>query len=115
ATQPDEIAKALKEKPAKLVALVHGETSTGVLQTNLPEIAKICHDAGALLVVDTVASLGGTDFFTDKFDLDVVYSGSQKCLGVPPGIAPITFGKRAEEAMAKRKHKVQSWYLDMSL
>jgi len=115
ATQPDEIAKTLKEKPAKVVALVHGETSTGVLQTNLPEIAKICHDAGALFLVDTVASLGGTDFKTDAWDIDAVYSGSQKCLGVPPGLAPITFGKRAEEALAKRKVKVTSWYLDLTL
>ncbi|HYF50520.1 MAG TPA: aminotransferase class V-fold PLP-dependent enzyme [Planctomycetota bacterium] len=115
ATQPEEIAKTLKEKPAKLVALVQGETSTGVLQTNLPQIAKICHDAGALLVVDTVASLGGTEFFTDKWDIDVVYSGSQKCLGVPPGIAPITFGRRAEEVMSSRKTKVGTWYLDVSM
>ncbi|HYG78025.1 MAG TPA: alanine--glyoxylate aminotransferase family protein [Planctomycetota bacterium] len=115
ATRPDEIAAALKEKPAKIVALVHGETSTGVLQTNLPDIAKICHAAGAILLVDTVASLGGTDFQTDAWDLDVVYSGSQKCLGVPPGIAPITLGKRAEEILAKRKSKVNSWYLDLTL
>jgi alanine-glyoxylate transaminase / serine-glyoxylate transaminase / serine-pyruvate transaminase len=115
ATQPDEIAKALKEKPAKVVALVHGETSTGVMQTKLPEIAKICHDNGALLLVDTVASLAGTEFQTDAWDIDVVYSGSQKCLGVPPGIAPITFGKRAEEVLAKRKSKVTSWYFDLTL
>jgi len=115
ATRPEEIAAALKEKPAKVVALVHGETSTGVLQTNLPEIANICHAAGAILLVDTVASLAGTDFQTDAWDLDVVYSGSQKCLGVPPGVAPITWGKRAEEILAKRKSKVNSWYLDLTL
>lgn len=109
------IEETLKQKPAKVVALVHGETSTGVMQGQLAEIAKVCHAHGALLVVDTVASLGGTDFRTDEWDLDVVYSGSQKCLGVPPGLAPITFGKRAEEAIAKRKTKVQSWYLDMTL
>lgn len=111
----DEIEKALKEKSPKVVALVHGETSTGVMQGQLPEIAKLCHLYGALLVVDTVASLAGTDFRTDEWDIDVVYSGSQKCLGVPPGLAPITFGRRAEELMLKRKQKVQSWYLDMSL
>ena len=115
AVQPEEIETALKEKPAKVVALVHGETSTGVMQGHLPEIAMLCHAHGALLLVDTVASLGGTDFQTDAWDIDVVYSGSQKCLGVPPGVAPITFGKRAEEIIAKRKHKVQSWYLDMTL
>ena len=115
ATQVEEIAKALSEKTAKVVALVHGETSTGVMQGNLAEIAALCHAHGALLLVDTVASLAGTDFQTDAWDIDVVYSGSQKCLGVPPGVAPITFGKRAEEAIAKRKHKVQSWYFDMTL
>ncbi len=109
------IEETLKQKPAKLVAVVHGETSTGVMQGQLAEIAKVCHNNGALLLVDTVASLGGTDFRTDEWDIDVVYSGSQKCLGVPPGLAPITFNKRAEEVIAKRKAKVQSWYLDMSL
>ena len=111
----EEIETALKEKAAKVVALVHGETSTGVMQSGIAEIAKVCHAHGALLLVDTVASLGGTDFQTDAWDVDVVYGGSQKCLGVPPGLAPITFGKRAEEALAKRKQKVQSWYLDMTL
>ncbi len=115
ATPPAEIAKALKEKPAKVVALVHGETSTGVMQTEIPAIAKICHDAGAVLLVDTVASLSGTQFFTDDWGVDVVYSGSQKCLGVPPGVAPITLGKRAEEILAKRKTKVTSWYFDLNL
>src|SRR5579862_4454372 len=115
ATPPDEIAKVLKEKPAKLVALVHGETSTGVMQTNIAEIAKICHDAGAVLLVDTVASLGGTEFKTDAWDVDAVYGGTQKCLGVPPGLAPITLGKRCEEILAKRKTKVTSWYFDLTL
>src|ERR1019366_6171665 len=76
----EEIETALKEKPAKVVALVHGETSTGVMQTGIAEIAKLCHDHGALLLVDTVASLAGTDFRTDEWDVDVVYAGSQKCL-----------------------------------
>ena len=115
AVQVDELAKTLKEKPAKVVALVHGETSTGVMQTQIPQIARICHDAGAVLLVDTVASLGGTDFQTDAWDVDAVYAGTQKCLGVPPGLAPITFGKRAEEILAKRKTKVSSWYLDLTL
>jgi alanine-glyoxylate transaminase/serine-glyoxylate transaminase/serine-pyruvate transaminase len=114
-TQPEEIEKVLKEKTAKVVALVHGETSTGVLQSQLPEIAKICHAHGALLLVDTVASLAGTDFQTDAWEIDVVYAGSQKCLGVPPGLAPITFGTRAVEALNRRKQKVQSWYLDLTL
>jgi alanine-glyoxylate transaminase/serine-glyoxylate transaminase/serine-pyruvate transaminase len=113
--KPEQIAAELKTKPAKIVALVHGETSTGTVQREIPEIAKICHDHGALLLVDTVASLAGAEFRTDAWDVDIVYSGSQKCLGVPPGIAPITLGKRAEEALAKRKGKVISWYLDLTL
>ena len=114
-TPPAEIAKALKEKPAKMVAVVHGETSTGVLQTAIPEIARLCHDAGAILLVDTVASLAGCEFLTEQWGVDVVYAGSQKCLGVPPGLAPITLNKRAEEILAKRKTKVTSWYLDLTL
>ena len=115
AAQPEQIAEALKVSPAKLVALVHGETSTGVMQTKLPEIAKLCHDRGTLFLVDTVASLGGTDFRTDEWDIDAVYTGSQKCLSVPPGISPITFGKRAEEKIKNRKVPVRSWYMDVQL
>jgi alanine-glyoxylate transaminase / serine-glyoxylate transaminase / serine-pyruvate transaminase len=114
-TAISDIAAQLKQKPAKVVALVHGETSTGVLQTQLAEISKLCHDNGAILIVDTVASLGGAEFQTDKWDIDVVYSGTQKCLGVPPGLAPITFGKRAEEILARRKTKVGSWYFDVTM
>lgn len=113
--KPEQIAEALKKQPAKLVALVHGETSTGVVQSNLGEIAKICHDHGALLLVDTVASLGGSIFKSDDWGIDAVYTGSQKCLGVPPGISPVTFGKRAEERLSKRKSKVTSWYMDLTL
>lgn len=114
-TKPELLAETLKKQPAKLVALVHGETSTGVLQTQLPEIARICHDHGALLLVDTVASLGGAEFKTDAWDIDAVYTGSQKCLSVPPGISPVTFGRRAEEKLARRKTKVTSWYMDLTL
>jgi len=115
ATQPEQIADALKKNPTQLVALVHGETSTGVLQTNLPEIAKLCHAHGALFLVDTVASLGGTEFRTDEWDIDAVYTGSQKCLSVPPGISPLTFGQRAEEKIKNRKTPVRSWYMDVQL
>ena len=115
ATPVEEIERALKAAPAKLVALVHGETSTGVLQTHVPGIARACHAAGALLLVDTVASLGGAEFKTDAWEVDAVYTGSQKCLSVPPGISPLTFGPRAEEALARRKQKVASWYMDLTL
>jgi alanine-glyoxylate transaminase / serine-glyoxylate transaminase / serine-pyruvate transaminase len=112
---PDQVQAELKAKPAKIVALVHGETSTGTVQNEIAAIAKVCHDHGALLLVDTVASLAGAEFRTDDWDVDIVYSGTQNCLGVPPGLAPITLGKRAEEALAKRKGKVISWYLDLTL
>ena len=114
-TAPEKLAAALKANKIKLVGLVHGETSTGVVQTNLPEIAKLCHDNGALLLVDTVASLGGVDFETEKWDIDAVYTGSQKCLSAPPGISPLTFGPRAEDALKKRKTPCASWYMDLGL
>jgi alanine-glyoxylate transaminase/serine-glyoxylate transaminase/serine-pyruvate transaminase len=105
---------ALSAKPAKLVAIVHGETSTGVLQP-LEEIAATVHRHGALLLVDTVASLGGVPFSADELGVDICYSGSQKCLSCPPGLAPITVGPRADEVLAHRRTKVQSWYLDLTL
>jgi alanine-glyoxylate transaminase/serine-glyoxylate transaminase/serine-pyruvate transaminase len=107
----DEMAKHAR---VKAVAVVHAETSTGVL-TPIPKISKIVHDAGALLVVDAVTSLGGVELRVDDWDIDVCYSGTQKCIGAPPGLAPITFGQRAVDAMAGRKTKVQSFYLDMTM
>ncbi len=111
--------KALRDKLAqlgkvKLVCVPHGETSTGVCQP-IEELAEIAHAHGALLVVDTVASLGGAQFLTDDWGADVVYTGSQKCLSVPPGISPITFGPRAMEVVRNRKTPVGSWYLDLLL
>jgi alanine-glyoxylate transaminase/serine-glyoxylate transaminase/serine-pyruvate transaminase len=114
AITPAQVEQALKERPAKLVAIVHGETSTGVAQP-LHEIAEIVHRHGALLLVDTVASLGGVSVPVDDIGIDICYTGSQKCLSAPPGLAPITIGPRAEEALSKRKSKVQSWYLDLAL
>jgi alanine-glyoxylate transaminase/serine-glyoxylate transaminase/serine-pyruvate transaminase len=112
-------ARAVAEKlaalgSAKVVCVPHGETSTGVRQP-IPEIAELAHRHGALMVVDTVASLGGTEFLTDGWDVDVAYTGSQKCLSVPPGISPITFGARAMEVVRGRKTPVGSWYLDLLL
>jgi alanine-glyoxylate transaminase / serine-glyoxylate transaminase / serine-pyruvate transaminase len=111
---PAQVEQALNERPAKLVAIVHGETSTGIAQP-LHEIAEIVHRHGALLLVDTVASLGGVSVPVDELGIDICYTGSQKCLSAPPGLAPITVGPRAEEALGKRKSKVQSWYLDLTL
>ena len=111
---PDAVAAALKGRNVKAVAIVHAETSTGVLQP-LEEISRIAHDAGALLVVDTVTSLGGTRVALDEWGVDMCYSGTQKCLSVPPGLAPVSFNDRAMAAVRGRKRKVQSWYLDMSM
>jgi alanine-glyoxylate transaminase / serine-glyoxylate transaminase / serine-pyruvate transaminase len=106
-------AELAKHPVVKGVGVVHAETSTGVL-TPIAEIAKVVHDAGALLVVDAVTSLGGAPLEVDAWDIDVCYSGTQKCVGAPPGLAPITFGERAVEVMRNRKTKVQSFYLDMT-
>jgi alanine-glyoxylate transaminase / serine-glyoxylate transaminase / serine-pyruvate transaminase len=110
----DEVRDALRRRPAQIVAIVHAETSTGALQP-LEDIARAVHDSGALLIVDAVTSLAGVPLCVDELGLDVVYSGSQKCLGCPPGLAPVTVGPRGEEKLAQRKTSVDTWYLDLSL
>src|SRR5690242_7067467 len=112
---PGRIEEALKkEGKVKAVALVHAETSTGAQQP-IEGLGKLCHDHGALLVVDTVTSLGGVPVDVDGWEADVVYSGTQKCLSCPPGLAPLTLSPRALEAVKARKTKVQSWYLDAGM
>jgi len=110
----DEIADAVDRVKPKVVGIVHAETSTGACQP-LEEIVKIVHDAGAMILVDCVTSLGGMPVEIDRLEIDAAYSGSQKCLSCPPGLAPITLGPRAMEAMDRRKHKVSSWYLDVNM
>lgn len=114
AFKPDEIKQALKNHSAKVVGIVHAETSTGVCQP-LQEISKIVHDAGALLLVDTVTSLAGMKVDVDGWQIDACYSGTQKCLSCPPGLAPVTFSEAAVKAIDNRKTKVQSWYLDITM
>ena len=113
--EPGQIAAALQQvaRP-KLVAIVHAETSTGAL-TPVPEISMLAHDAGALLLLDTVTSLGGCPVELDGWNVDAVYSGTQKCLSCPPGLSPVSLSPRAMEVATKRKTKVQSWYLDVNL
>lgn len=111
---PSDVAAAVRETSPKLVAVVHAETSTGVRQP-LEEIEKATHAAGALLLVDCVTSLGGVELKIDEWGIDVAYSGTQKCLSCPPGLAPVTFGERALAAFDARKTKVQSWYLDIGM
>ena len=110
----EEIKDALAREKPKLVGIVHAETSTGALQP-LEEISAAVHDAGALLIVDCVTSLGGLPVEIDGWDIDAAYSGSQKCLSCPPGLAPVTFGSRALEVMDQRSSKVSSWYLDVGM
>jgi len=110
----DAVKEALSKSSAEVVTIVHGETSTGVLQP-LPEIKKVADEYGALLLVDAVTSLGGCELNIDKFGIDICYSASQKCLNCPPGLAPITVSEKAMEKIRNRKTKVQSWYLDLSL
>jgi len=111
---PGEITAALKTAKPKVLGIVHAETSTGAHQP-VDEIAKLCHEHGALIAVDCVTSLGGLPVEVDAWGLDAVYSGTQKCLSCPPGLAPVTFSPRAIEAIDKRTKKVQSWYLDMQM
>jgi alanine-glyoxylate transaminase/serine-glyoxylate transaminase/serine-pyruvate transaminase len=112
---PARIEQALKEHaPVKLVALVHAETSTGAWQP-VEGLGKLCHDHGALLVLDTVTSLGGVPVEVDAWGVDACYSGTQKCLSCPPGLAPLTLSARALEAVRKRKEKCRSWYLDAGM
>ena len=112
---PEEIEAALKQKSYKLMAIVHAETSTGALQPQVAEIAAAAHRHGALLVLDTVTSLGGVPVEIDAWGVDVAYSGTQKALSCPPGLSPLTIGARAREVLDNRKTKVANWYLDMSL
>lgn len=111
---PDEIEAALQKKPAKVVALVHAETSTGAL-TPMEGIAEVAHRHGALLLMDCVTSLGGLPVKIDDWGIDIAYSGTQKCLSCPPGLSPLTVSPRALEMITKRKSKVANWYLDLTL
>lgn len=109
----DDLRPALAGKP-KVVGIVMAETSTGAWQP-IEAISKLVHEAGAMLLVDTVTALGGLPVEVDAWNIDVVYSGTQKCLSCPPGLAPISFGPRAMEAVLARKTPVQSWYLDVTM
>jgi alanine-glyoxylate transaminase/serine-glyoxylate transaminase/serine-pyruvate transaminase len=113
--EPSSIADALGSlQNPKLVCVVHAETSTGAL-TPVQEIAQLAHDAGALLLLDTVTSLGGCPVRIDGWGVDAVYSGTQKCLSCPPGLSPVSLSPRAMEKVKSRKTGVQSWYLAVNL
>ena len=114
AIDPQQVKTALESCQPKVVAIVHAETSTGVLQP-LQEISRLAHDAGALFLVDAVTSYCGTELKVDEWGIDAIYSGTQKCLSAPPGLSPVSFSERAVAALERRKTKVQSWFLDLSL
>lgn len=114
AIDPDDVARAAKSGPFKVLAVVHAETSTGVLQ-DLQPFRAVADACGALLVVDAVTSLGGVAVDVDAMGIDAVYSGTQKCLSCPPGLSPVSFSDRAIAVARKRSTPVQSWYLDLTL
>jgi alanine-glyoxylate transaminase/serine-glyoxylate transaminase/serine-pyruvate transaminase len=110
----EDLEKALQARSAKLVALVHAETSTGALQP-MEGIAEVVHRHGGLLIMDCVTSLGGIPVQVDAWGVDVAYSGTQKCLSCPPGLGPLTVSPRAREILRERKSQVPNWYLDLSM
>ena len=114
AIDPEAVSKAVTGRSPKVLAVVHAETSTGVCQP-LPELAAIAKQCGALFLVDMVTSLGGMEVAIDAIGIDAAYSGTQKCLSCPPGLAPISFSEAALKALQNRTVPVLSWYLDMGM
>ena len=110
----EEVKAALARIKPRIVAIVLAETSTGAWQP-VEEIAAAVRDAGAMLILDTVTALGGIPVEIDRWQIDAVYSGTQKCLSCPPGLAPVSFSPRAVEKILARQEKPRSWYLDVSL
>jgi alanine-glyoxylate transaminase/serine-glyoxylate transaminase/serine-pyruvate transaminase len=114
ALSPRAMADAIERVRPRVVAFVHAETSTGVLQP-VEEIAAAARRAGALLILDCVTSLGGVPVTLDAWGVDAAYSGTQKCLACPPGLSPVSFSARAVERVRQRSTPVPSWYFDVSL
>ncbi|MGM0394873.1 MAG: pyridoxal-phosphate-dependent aminotransferase family protein [Thermodesulfobacteriota bacterium] len=110
----DVVQKQLSKKTYKLVAVVHAETSTGVMNP-VSGIGSLLKNKETLFLVDAVTSFGGTDIFMDDWGIDVLYSGTQKCLSCPPGLSPVSFSRAAVDVIEARKTKVPNWYLDLSL
>jgi alanine-glyoxylate transaminase/serine-glyoxylate transaminase/serine-pyruvate transaminase len=110
----DQVREALRKERPKVLAIVHAETSTGAWQP-IDDLGTLCHEFDTLLLVDTVTGLGCIPVAVDAWGIDAVYSCSQKGLGCPPGLAPVSFSPRAAEVIARRKTPVQSWYLDVTL
>jgi alanine-glyoxylate transaminase/serine-glyoxylate transaminase/serine-pyruvate transaminase len=114
AVDPEDVRRAGQGRKIKFVGLAHGETSTGVV-TKIEPFRQVADELGALLIVDSVASLAGVPLDVDRQRIDICFSGTQKAISAPPGMAPITANGRVEELLRNRKSKVQSWYLDMTM
>jgi len=113
--EPERLIKAIQENPrAKICAVVHAETSTGARQP-LEEIGSFCRGREILFLADTVTSLAGVEVKVEDWGIDICYSGTQKCVSVPPGLSPITVSQKGVDVMRSRKAKVQSWYLDLTM
>ena len=112
---PQKLEDALKKnRDAKIVAFVHAETSTGA-QSDAKLLTQIAHKYGALVIVDAVTSLGGSPVKVDDWEIDAIYSASQKCLSCTPGLSPVSFSERVVDHVKKRKDKIHSWFMDMNL
>jgi alanine-glyoxylate transaminase/serine-glyoxylate transaminase/serine-pyruvate transaminase len=115
AVDPQKLSDALKVNPdARIVAFVHAETSTGA-QSDVKTLVEIAHKHSCLTIVDAVTSLGGIPVMVDEWDVDAIYSGTQKCLSSTPGLSPVSFSPNAQAKIKNRKTKVQSWFLDLNL
>jgi len=110
----EDVKKKIAEKRYKIVAVVHAETSTGVCNP-IAEIGALLNGAETIYLVDAVTSLGGIEIDMDKLGIDALYSGTQKCLSCPPGLAPVSFSSKAVEVLRNRTRKVPNWYLDLNM
>jgi alanine-glyoxylate transaminase/serine-glyoxylate transaminase/serine-pyruvate transaminase len=111
---PEVVKAKLQSNSYDLIAMVHAETSTGV-RNPIAEISQLVKKTESLFLVDAVTSLGGMEVKVDEWGIDAIYSGTQKCLSVPPGLAPVSFSERALTKIKNRKTRVPNWYLDMGL
>jgi alanine-glyoxylate transaminase/serine-glyoxylate transaminase/serine-pyruvate transaminase len=112
---PEDIREAFETHDPDLLGFVHAETSTGTLQTDVPKLTDIAHANDALVIADTVTSLGGVELRVDEWNIDAAYSAAQKCLSAPPGASPLTLSPRAMAKIEGRESEVRSWYLDLSM
>jgi len=115
AIDPNKLQETLKIHPdAKTVAFVHAETSTGAC-SDVKTLVEIAHQHDCLTIVDAVTSLGGSPLQVDEWQIDAIYSGTQKCLSCTPGLSPVSFSERAQSHIKQRQHRVQSWFMDLNL